>query len=570
MNRKVIISFLAFALFIGVVIWLLDGSTSGSGRTVQKKYRNDWSKVYDLKDDNPRNISFFMELLDVHVKDSIYNLKYWSDLDTIPNHEEATYLFIGDEFGAPIGNASGTTISYYDSIIHYVDSGATAYFSFNHLTSNIYERHFEEGAFYWDYSKVLFAWIGDTTVPFYHVYENDTINGDWYAFSETEILDTNYRSYLFALKHPFAFYEKHGKGKVHFHCIPNLFENYQVIQPNGYAHARIILNRIPKDKPVIFLTCGVNNSNEEITYEDNDEDKDGAEKEDNSLIQFILKNPALRLAFLLLIALLLLYVFFRAKRKEEILPGYTQKRNMSLAFVETLSSIYISRNSPVGVLQVMRKNFYSSINRHFYIDLSRKETRDQNLEKLLAKVPYDPEKLTDIVKSLDSRKNQVDNRYLGVVYAKIRAFYIETGIVRPNESFVASDKVIDLDKRLWPAAVVLLKSILILMRGLMLLAMGGSVGLFLVIPGMLLIYFTSRFMRLPLATIKADELIIYGLFAGKRVISLNQTIRFTVEKNHVSFECEDGTTFRINQTLLSKRAKSALNQFLEFIKLHKS
>lgn len=562
MNRKVIISFLAFALFIGFVIWLLDGTGSGSANHIQKKYSSDWEKVYDLKDENPRNISFFMELLDVHVKDSIYDLKYWSDLDTVPGHEEATYLFIGNEFGAPG--------EYYDSIMHYADSGATVYFSFNHLTSNIYERHFEEGAFYWDYSKVLFAWIGDTTVPFYHVYENDTINEDWYSFSETEIIDTNYRSYLFAMKHPFAFYEKHNKGKVHFHSIPNLFENYQVIQPNGYAHARIILNKIPKDKPVIFLSCGINDSSQPISTYDEDEDSEGAEKEDTSLIQFILKNPILRLAFLLLIVLLLLYVFFRAKRKEEILPGYSQKRNMSLAFVETLSSIYISRNSPVGVLQVMRKNFYSAINRHFYIDLSRKENLEQNLQKLIAKVPYDPDKIIDIVKSLDSRKNNVDNHHLALVNAKIRAFYIETGILRPTEKFVASDKEVSLDKSLLIGAFILLMGLMTMIRGLYLLSLGGSIGMFFVIPAMVLIYFASRYIRIPVATIKANELILYGLVAGKRVISLNQTIHCTVEKTRIVFECEDGNSFIIRQALLSRRAKSALNQFVEFIKLHKS
>jgi hypothetical protein len=560
MNRKVIIGFLAFALFIGLLVWLLDGTGEGS-RNVQKRYSSNWEKTYELKDENPRNISFFMDLLDVHVKDSIYDLVYWSDLDSIPNHEEATYLFIGNEFGAPS--------DYYDSIMHYADSGATVYLSFNHLTTDLYDRHFEEGAFYWDYSKVLFAWIGDTTVPFYHVFENDTINEDWYSFSETEIIDTNYRSYMYAMKHPFAFYEKHHKGKVHFHSIPNLFENYQVIQPNGYAHARIILNKIPRDKPVIFLTSGINDSSQEITYEDEDEG-DGAEKEDNSLIQFILKNPILRLAFLLMLVLLLLYVFFRAKRKEEILPGYSQKRNMSLAFVETLGSIYISRNSPIGVLQVMRKNFYSAINRHFYIDLSRKEKREQNLEKLLAKVPYDSEKLMEIVNGLDSRKNNVDNRHLGVIYGKIRAFYIETGILHPTQNFVASDKEVSLHKSIWIGALALLGGLIVLILGLYLLSLGGGVGMLLVAPAILLIYFASRYIRIPIATIKANEITIYGLIAGKRVISLNQSIHCTIYSSFVRFECEDGTIFIIRQTLLSRRAKSALNQFVEFIKLHKS
>ncbi|MNU56049.1 hypothetical protein D3C71_451360 [compost metagenome] len=560
MNRKVIISFLAFTLFIGLVVWFMD-SAGGGSKHRPKQYSSDWKKVYDLKDKNPRNISFFMDLLDVHVKDSIYNLKYWSDLEKIPNHQEATYLFIGDDFGLKDDS--------YDSIMHYADSGATVFISFNHITNNLYQNHFNENAFYWDYSKVLFAWVGDTTLPFYHVYENDTINEDWYAFSETEIIDTNYRSYMFAMKHPIAFYEKHHKGKVHFHSVPGLFENYQVIQPNGYAHARVVLNKIPKDNPVIFLTCGINTHDAQIIF-DEDAESDGAEKEDNSLIQFILKNPALRLAFLLLILLLLLYVFFRAKRKEEVLAGYTEKRNMSLAFVETLSSIYISRNSPIGVLQVMRKNFYATINKHFYIDLSRKENLEQNLEKLIAKVPYDSEKIADIVHSLDSRKNNVDNRHLGLVYAKIREFYTGTGIIHPTEKFVASDKEISLEKSLLMGAFILLNGLLALMRGLYLLTLGGGVGMLFVIPAIFLIYFASRYIRIPVVTIKANEIVVYGLVAGKRVISLNQTIHCTIEKTRVVFECEDGNTFIIRQSLLSRRAKSALNQFVEFIKLHKS
>lgn len=560
MNRKVIISFLAFALLIGVVVWLLDGKDGTHSKYRPKQYSSDWKKTYALKDRNPRNISFFMELLDVHVEDSIYNLKHWSDLKKIPNHQEATYLFIGDEFG--LGDDS------YDSIMHYADSGATVYISFNHLTSNIYRQHFEENAFYWDYSKVLFAWIGDTTLPFYHVYENDTISSDWYSFSEPEIMDTNYRAYMFAMKHPIAFYEKHNKGKVHFHSVPDLFENYQVIQPNGYAHASIVLNKIPKDKPVIFLTCGINHSSNVQTI--SDEDADGAEKEDTSLIQFILKNPSLRLAFLLSILLLLIYVFFRAKRKEQVLPGYTSKRNMSLAFVETLGSIYISRNSPIGVLQVMRKNFYATINKHFYIDLSKKENLEQNLEKLIAKVPYDPEKIAEIVQSLDSRKNHVDNKHLGLVYTKIREFYLVTGIVHPTEKFVASDKEISLNKSLYIGAFILLTGILALIRGLYILSLGGGIGMLLIIPAILVIYFASRYIRIPVVTIRANELVVYGLVIGKRTISLNQAIHCRVEKTRVVFECEDGNTFIIRQTLLSQRAKSALNQFVEFIKLHKS
>ena len=159
---------------------------------------------------------------------------------------------------------------------------------------------------------------------------------------------------------------------------------------------------------------------------------------------------------------------------------------------------------------------------------------------------------------------------MGLVYAKIREFYIGTGIVHPTEKFVASDKEISLDKSLFVGAFILLNGLLAMMRGLYLLTLGGGIGMLFVIPAIFLIYFASRYIRIPVVTIKANEIVVYGLVAGKRVISLNQTIRCTIEKNRVVFECEDGNTFIIRQSLLSKRAKSALNQFVEFIKLHKS
>lgn len=556
MNRKLIISFIIFALLVGMLIWLVDGSAS-SQQTKQKKMLSDWEKMYDLKDKNPRNISFFIDLLKAHLSDSIYFLDDWNNLDSLSRYEEATYLFIGNEVG--MSNPD------YESLLTLVDSGATLYMSFNHLTSNIYKQHFEANAFNWDYNRVLYAYISDTTLPFYNVYQNDTIYTDWYTFEESSILDTNYRSYLFAFKHPFAFYEKRHKGKIHFHSIPNLFENIQVIQPNGYIHAKAILNHIQKDKPVIFLSCANHDSTAQNTEEA--EEGSGNEKVDNSLIQFILKNEALRLAFILLLCLLLIYVIFRAKRKEAILPGYAQKSNQSLPYVETLSSIYISRNSPRGVLQVMRKNFYASILKHYYIDLSKQENYQENIKRLQERISYDSEKCLELLKNLKAKNKEVDNRHLHLVHKQIRDFYLEMGIVKQLKQFVGAEKSVQLDKSLLYGVAMTLIGLIILVRGLYLLSIGAGMGVFFIIPAVLIIFLSSRFIRIPLLTIRENEVIVHGLFFGKKRVSLKQTIHCTVEATHVKFDCEDENSFTIYPALLSSEAKITLTQFVEFIKL---
>lgn len=559
MNRKLIISFFVFVLFVGALVWLIDGP-SAIRTSKPKNWQSDWEKTYDPTDKNPRNISFFLDILNAHVNDSVYLLNDWLYRDTIPNYEDATYLFIGNEFGMSDAD--------YWSLTNLVDSGATLFISFNHLTSNIYSRHFEPNAFNWDYNRVLFAYIGDTTLPFYHVYQNDTIYTDWYTFEESYIRDTNYRSYLFAMKHPFAFYEKHNRGKIHFHSIPNLFENIHVIEPNGFAHTKVVLSKIPKDKPVIFLSCA--NYNSSNATNEAEEDANGGEKEDSSLIQFILKNEALRLAFILLICLLLIYVLFRAKRKESVIPGYTLKNNQSLPYVETLGSIYLSRNVPRGVLQVMRKNFYATILKQYYIDLSKQEQYAESVKRLQERISYDSEKLNALLNNVKASKKDIDNRFLHDLHKQIKAFYTEMGIQTQRKQFVVSDKTISLDKSMIYSAALLFIGLIVLTRGLYLLSSGAGLGMLFVIPAVIILFLGARFMRIPVMTIHSDEVIVYGMLFGKKHISLNQTIHCTVEPTIVTFECEDGSQFTIRRSVLSNQGKATLTQFVEFIKLQNS
>jgi len=564
MNRRVVIALLSSIILIGCVFWLIDSPSEAQLKAAQKQKRIStlWNTEYGILSKDPRGLGFFNELLKTHVQDSVYILQSWEQLDSIPNHDSATYIFIGEAFGL---------YSYeFDEIDTYIDSGATLFMAYDQITQNLYERYFEPNVYQWDYSNKLYVALGDTSLAYHPVFQNDTIQADWYMFQSSLIKDTLHRPFAWAMNYPIAYESSQKKGLVVMHSIPRLFCNYQVITPNGFAHAEVMLRRIPKNKPVIWVEYGRRSTNISNAPSDpnSDETTGGNKKIDNSYLQFIMRTPALRWAFLLGILVFLLYVLFRAKRREAILPGVPEKRNMSLAFVETLSSIYLSRNSPYSILLVLRKNFYMAINRHFYIDLMNTKTREEDVNRLVEKASVDGDELRRMLQFIETNKPaRVNQVTLAELYRYIRKFYAETGISKSSQQFVERNKQVVLDRSLIYGGVGLLLGLLALIRGLFLLSMGSGYGILLVMGALTLILIAVRFFSTPVAVITEHSLTVYQPFIGKKTLDLTLDITYSTTPTSTILYSENGTRITIQHALLSSGGKRALSLFVEHIKL---
>lgn len=559
MNRNVIIGFFVFALIIGGLLWWMEDGTPAPR---EKELYSNWDSKYDVRSKDPNDLYFLLDLVHAHTNDTVMVINSWNQFKTVPKEDSVTFLFIGEEMGL--------TNAVYDTLMHRVDSGSVAYFSFDYVSSNVYRKHFKQDAYYWDFDENIWLWVGDTALSYYSVFQNDTVADNWYFFDPESIVDSNYRAYQFVMDYPTAFYSKKGRGQVHFHSIPQLFSNVQVLTPHGLAHLKQILSYIPKNKPVVFLQFAMQSREAQAFSNDNSKEKGkGGNKQDESLIQFIMKSPSLRLAFLLTIVLLLLYVLFRSKRREAILPTTEEHRNMSVAFVETLSSIYSSKNTPIGVLQVMRKNFFARVNRHFYIDLTRTDDREVQLKRLIEKTNYPAHVLEEIVNGLDPRKVAATNAHLSDMYKKIQAFYIQTGVIKEKSSFTTASRTIEMGKSLTVGGLALLFGMMILLRGLYVLTMGGSLGIVFALAGALVIFLAVRTINIPLLKVDRNTITRFGLVSGKKSYDLNQGIIVTVQANTTKLDFENGEVLTVSHNLLSKRGKLAFAQFIEFIK-HKN
>lgn len=565
MNRKAVIAILFCLLVVGVLFWLLDApepapQTNGGK---PKQISTAWKQEYDIESTDPRGVGFFNELLKTHTQDSVYILKNWNDLEDIPGHDSATYLFVGENFGL---------YSYeFEQIEEYIDSGATMLLSFDQATDNIYQRFFYPNAYMWEYTNRFHIYLGDTSLAYSAVFQNDTVYADWYPFRPAAIKDSMYQAFAWGMNDPIAYESKMHKGKLIMQSVPRLFCNYQVITPNGFAHTSIMLRRIPKHKPVIWLEYARRYAEVPSSMDNSSEEEgNGNEVQDDSYLQFIMKNEALRWAFLLGILVFLLYVLFRAKRREAVLPGVPEKRNMSLAFVETLTSIYLSRNSPYGIMLVLRKNFYTAVMRHFYIDLLNSKNREQDVERLIEKSGVDGEELRKTIRLMETRKPEHVNQVtLTNLYRYIRRFYIETGISKPAEKFVEGDKKVILSRNIWIGMGGLLFALFALMRGLYSLSMGSGFGILLVIAALIIFYLAARAISLPVAIIKENELIFYGNLFSKTTLDLTAGVSQTTKNGTTTILSEKGGSVTISHALLSSAGKHALSQFVEHLK-HKS
>lgn len=563
MNRKILIGIVSVAALVAILLWVFD-SPAGSGSGKPMILSANWDPEYQLESSDPRGLGFFNELVDAHVDDSVHTAARSTQLDSITDAETATYLFIGKDFAI--------TDEELDTVLQYVDSGATLMLCFDESSQNVYSTFFDENAYYWEYTNRTYVAIEDTSLVYASVFQSDTIYDDWYTFDPEAILDTNYKAFAFSMYKPVAVELKRGKGKIILHSMPRLFVNYQVLAPNGFTHASYILRKIPQDKPVIWLEFGRFDQNAAIQDTGTDEDKQG-EKEDTSYLQYIMQDPALRWAFMLAILVFLLYAFFRAKRREAVLQGVPEKRNMSLSYVETLSSIYLSRNSPYGILLVLRKNFYMAVNRHFYVDLMHKEDnkdkREETIKRLVEKSSVEAEELRDLLNILDTRpgdSHKINEAILGQVYRAIRKFYLQTGISRKSNQFVIGDQEVVLHRSLLTGGILTILGMVVLLRGLYLLAAASGYGILLVAGSFLLLYLGIRFLSTPVAKISATSFTLYRPFGGKKSVDLRQGVTYNHTKSGTILYFEDGSQLTIQHALLSRSGKHALRLFTEHIK----
>ncbi|MCX6180476.1 MAG: hypothetical protein NT150_00925 [Bacteroidetes bacterium] len=180
-----------------------------------------------------------------------------------------------------------------------------------------------------------------------------------------------------------------GEGTICFHTVPLALTNYFVITPSGREYAEKVFSFLPEG---------------DIYWDDYSQinaDPESEEEDKKSPLSFILSQKSLRWAYYICLLAVVLYIVFRAKRKQRIIPVIEPNTNTSIMFIETIGKLYYMQNNHRKVAQLKMKHFIHFIRTKYKVNLQK--DMEQKVDQLAFTSGVDKE----IISSLFTKYNRI-------------------------------------------------------------------------------------------------------------------------------------------------------------------
>lgn len=422
------------AMFL--IVWLFSSGENQSQKKRAKFVSSNWNSRFQVDDKKPMGLYLLTALTQAHLDTNhqVSVVTDWMDMDSIFEKDKSkkTFFFVGNNFGLQSSEM--------DTILSEVEKGSSLFLSFNDLTENLFSKLFYEYKTKHEYDDHVNVFSDKHKFKMINLFQNDTIATDWKAFGKVQSLGPHTTLSSFMEISNFI-KVKHGDGFLFFHSNPEMFYNYQLKRLPGFKYAEFTLNQLSSKQDVYLLELGRLTDNYGNQDVDDDSGADG--KVDDSYFKLIFQNPTLLTALLLSILGILLFIIFRSKRTEPVVPYIAKKKDMTLAFTETITSIYFAKRHPYGLLQVQRKNFYATIQKHFFIDLNRGSDH-KILDVLAEKCNMERSEIDEMVNLLETKEaSQISDQYITNVNKKMHSFYRKIGVIsdKLNEKIQSREMV---------------------------------------------------------------------------------------------------------------------------------
>lgn len=163
---------------------------------------------------------------------------------------------------------------------------------------------------------------------------------------------------------------KIGKGQLFLVCNPLLFTNYGVLDDQISRYVSYHLNMIA-DLPIVRVS---------ITYQWMM--RDDVSEQSTSPLYFMLEHPPFRWALYTIVTVLVLLMFFTARRRQRIIPVIPPRINRNVEFVRLLGTIYFRRYDNADLLSKKYTYFREDLRRKWMIDLDDNHMLQDNVREL--------------------------------------------------------------------------------------------------------------------------------------------------------------------------------------------
>lgn len=380
---------------------------------------DDWYESFDPDDKGPYGTYVMKELLDTVGLFGNF-LEIDKDLDeALEDNPDVNdiYFFIGrenwlDEEGV-------------DYLLDFVGNGNTAFLSCRYYPEEFLSAFMENsGEIYEDlvvdsvqHFKFLHPDLRSKRYESNYVYNNDIESKDWMYFDQENFelyeddtlvpLGTNTKDQWNFVRIEF------GEGMIFLHSTPYLFTNISMMKRTGFQYAEQVLKHIPPGRVQW----------DKYYLQNRSRSAGGGGEERRSILEFIMRHPALIWAALLLVIGGLLYAIFKGKRMQRIVPPAELKENTSLRYVNTLASLYLQEKKHNKLIRLKEKTFLNFIADHYFIITKKADAKFIKKVAVKSKVPEEEiQEIFDRFNKLDAI-GTVSDEQLIVLHQKIENFY---------------------------------------------------------------------------------------------------------------------------------------------------
>lgn len=552
--------FFGTIVFMVLMVWIFssggDEEKKGGKKVRPTFVSSDWEPEYQINDKNPLGLYLFTKLAQAHLDKGhdVNVINTGNELDSLyqADSTQKTYMFVGNYFGMDIDKL--------DSVLSDVRRGSRLFISFDNLYDEHFEQLFDSVNFQFDYDHEINVYANGKPHNMLSVYQKDTVARKWWAFGDYGFSGRSKELSSF-MEMPNFLKAEFGDGFLYLHSTPNMFFNYQIKRKPGYRYAAFVLNNLPKDQDIHLLEVA-RLPDDDGEYDIEDSGDSEMLKKDDSLLQFIFNEPNLLIALLLCILGLILFVIFRSKRTRPVVPFIPKKKNMTMAFAETITSIYLSKRNPYGLLQVQRKNFYDTIHRYFFVDLSNRKG-DRELQILSEKSNTPIEEIRAIINKYETKRaSAVSEEFVANLAKQRHAFYRRVGIISDTLVERLQMREMVFKRVMWLPALMILVGVVIILIGIYFLTASIGIGIVLWPLGMILTILGVLRLSKPYLTVTKEHFTYYSPLGREFVFNRDELNSTQVLGTGVVMNFDNNKKLIINYWDLSAFDRKQFERFV--------
>ncbi|PIY08685.1 MAG: hypothetical protein COZ18_10980 [Flexibacter sp. CG_4_10_14_3_um_filter_32_15] len=400
----------------------------------------DWSETYEVDNKEPYNNYMVFNLLKNYKTDKEF--VFVDNLLTerlaeegIKNAKEPiSYVFFGNQ-----PNLLDDEI---DLLAKFVEKGNTAFFMVKRVPDTLFrllDLDYQRYDYVYD-SLISVNFVNsslqnESNFRFNYRKRNESVANSWSYFNN-EILEENKYEKLGFLNKEYSIEEyhqsntqnyeeenknytnfirvKHGKGYFYFHKNPVLFTNYYLIQEDGKKYAERALSYLPEG---------------DILWDERSHDykrgKQEYQKRDKrpSPLSYILSQESFAWAYYTLLITAFLFVIFRGKRMQRIIPILRKEENTSLEFTKTVGQLYYLQKDHKRLSQLKIRLFFDYIRTHYH--MNTQQIDDDFRKKLSERSGISKEAIILLLNDIQTANNQneVSEWLLRKIHTQIQEFY---------------------------------------------------------------------------------------------------------------------------------------------------